>query len=882
MCKSICFLFLLVSLSAFSQNTLKGIVTDSLQNPLPYANVMAKPQDSLQKIQFSITDEQGRYQLELKAIPYSITTNSMGYGAYSFEIIPEDKEITRNIILKEKAEELSEVVVEIPILVKKDTIVYNVGQLTNGDERKLKDVLKKLPGVEVSRDGVVTVQGKKVTTVLVENKKFFGGDSKLAVDNIPANALNQIEIIDNYNEIPLLKDLVESNEMAMNIKLKEDKKNFTFGDIEAGKGNQNYYNAHSNLFYYSPKTTLNFIGNTNNIAKEVFTYRQYFDFQSSLNQTFKQGNTTFDMTNDDFLQFLESNDVVKSNRKFGAINITKEVNNKLNISGYGIFSNTKEETLIQSTNRYNTFTEEKDNASTTDNVFAIGNFEAAYLPNLTDAWYFKTKFKKTNNKYNNTINSLVDTTYNTFLTTENAKGSFFNQAIEWHRKRSKNHTFSLAVNYIFEEGIPNKIWETNNAILQGIIPVVEDSIYTIKQQKRTRSNKFDAIYKHYWVLNKNNHIYSTLGNTYYGQSFFTNDSQELTDGTQNNFSESNFGNDFNFNLNDLFFGVNYKFRTGIFTCNQGAFLHYYHWNVDQQNRTEVDHLVILPNVSVKAEFDRLKKIEFNYEKTTSFSEVSKYATNYYLQSYNSVYKGNESLQNELYHNFSLRYSKYSGYKGIRLYLMAKYIKKSEGIINEVNYLELNQVVSPVFIDNPEDKWSLFGNIKKKINSINYSLGLNYNNTHYLQQVNAVTETNRNNALSYNISTKTLFDDFPTIEAGFKQSIGNYTLSNNKYKFVTTEPFVNIDYDFLKGFIASFDYSAYSYENKSLNQKNRYELANASLYYKKDSSAWSFEISAQNIFNVEFKNQNSFSSYIISDTKTYILPRIIMFTIGYNL
>src|SRR5690606_37290658 len=130
--------------------------------------------------------------------------------------------------------------------------------------------------------------------------------------------------------------------------------------------------------------------------------------------------------------------------------------------------------------------------------------------------------------------------------------------------------------------------------------------------------------------------------------------------------------------------------------------------------------------------------------------------------------------------------------------------------------------------------------------------------------------------------KTLFKKFPTLEVGFRQSTGNYILSGNTSKFITSEPFVNLDYDFLKGFIASFDYTAYKYVNRSINQQNSYEMANASLYYKKENSAWSFKVEAQNLFNVKFKNQNSFSSYIISDTKTYILPRINIFSIGYKL
>ena len=105
---------------------------------------------------------------------------------------------------------------------------------------------------------------------------------------------------------------------------------------------------------------------------------------------------------------------------------------------------------------------------------------------------------------------------------------------------------------------------------------------------------------------------------------------------------------------------------------------------------------------------------------------------------------------------------------------------------------------------------------------------------------------------------------------------------NTSKFITTQPFINIDYNFLEDFIFNFDYTKSNYQNKTLGQKNTYEIANATLSYKKENSAWSYKITAQNLFNAKFKQSNSFSDFLISDTKTFILPRIIMFSIGYNL
>jgi hypothetical protein len=62
----------------------------------------------------------------------------------------------------------------------------------------------------------------------------------------------------------------------------------------------------------------------------------------------------------------------------------------------------------------------------------------------------------------------------------------------------------------------------------------------------------------------------------------------------------------------------------------------------------------------------------------------------------------------------------------------------------------------------------------------------------------------------------------------------------------------------------------------------YKIANTTLSTKKENSTWSYKINAQNLFNTQFKQSNLFSGYVISDTKTFILPRVVLFSIGYNL
>ena len=102
---------------------------------------------------------------------------------------------------------------------------------------------------------------------MVEGKDFFDGDTKLATKNIPADALDKVQVLKNYDEVGQLRN-VRSNEdnIAINIKLKEGKKNFWFGEVTAGVGPDERYIAHPKLFYYSPKGSINIITDFNNFV----------------------------------------------------------------------------------------------------------------------------------------------------------------------------------------------------------------------------------------------------------------------------------------------------------------------------------------------------------------------------------------------------------------------------------------------------------------------------------------------------------------------------------------------------------------------------------------------------------------------------------------
>ena len=874
-------LIVFISFNSFSQNyTFEGFIKDSLQTPLPYANIIAEPINKSTNLKFGISDEKGRFKIELEKSNYTITISYLGFEKQTI-LLSIEKDTIKSFILKEQLNNLTEIVIDIPVIVKQDTIIYNINKFVNGRERKLKNVLKKLPGVEVEKNGTIIIQGKKVATLLVDGKPFFDGGTRIGVNNIPADAIDKIIVLDNYNEVAFLKKISDSEEMAMDIILKKDKKKFIFGDIETGKGNKEFYKTNSSLFYYSPKTTLNFIGNLNNTGEKVFTIKDFINFQGNINSVFKNGVSGLLKPNNDLSQFLENQDFLKSNNKFGALNIVKSIAEKLDISSFGIFSYSKINTLESNLNQYTTFIENTHISGNTKNIFGIGKFNIDYRPNSNEQWSFKTQLKQTNSTLSKTNNTQIDNINNSIILDKNNNQLFLNQNLEWHKKVSKEHTFSSSVNYTFNKTKPTSLWKSTQLILQDLIPLEIDDNYVLRQKKQNQNNNLEAIFKHYCIINNSNHIYTSFGNNFSKQQYTTNDSQLLSNGTINDFENSEFNNDLDFNFNDLFLGLHYKFRTGKLTFVQGLIIRNYSWYLKQYSNIENKKTFILPDFNAKLQLGKSEKLRLKYNLKTSFGNASQLSNKYQLQSYNSVYKGNPLLENELYHSVNLSYNKFSMYKGIMLLGNLNYIKKKQGIQNNIEFQETNQFVTPIIVDNPETQWDFNSSIRKRIKKVNYTLKSKINNLKYLQKIDNEYNTNIKNNFTLGLSAKTLYKKWPTIEIGYDKSIGIYTSNNNISKFNTNKSFMNIDYEF-KDFVFSFEYEYYNYNNKQFNLENKYQFANTSLLYQKENSVWSFELNAQNLFNSKFKNQNSFSEYIIRDKKKFIQPLLVMFSLNYKI
>lgn len=878
------------SLSYAQQILVSGKVTDSIQTPLAYANILAIPKADNQEIKFAITETDGSYKLGLsKNQTYDITVSYLGFKPQKLTIIITDQDLIRNFILKENPDQLDEVNIKYtpPISIKKDTITYDVSKFVTGEERKLRDALKKLPGVEVDREGNVMVNGKKVTKVLVENKIFFTGNSKLAVNNIPADAVEKVEILDNYNEVAMLKGLQDSEDMAMNILLKEDKKKFVFGDVEVGAGIEQRYLVNPNLFYYSPQTNVNFIGDLNNQGIKSFSFNDYLEFEGGFGKLLDDAGSYFSLFNSDFAQYLNNQDFVDNVNQFGALNIRQSVSKHTDISGYLITSNSKTQNASSALNSYQNiddpFNENRTVANNLNNFFTIGKITVDYDPSYKEDFAYNAFVKVTNNDSNGLLNTVSPNQNNTIRTLTDVVALNLKQNITYSRKLAKAHTATLEATYNFQNDKPITEWLTNQQILQGLIPLEDDTLFNILQTKKSRSHNFSAILKDYWVINNFNHLYTSFGITTSFNDFFTEDVQLLSDGGINNFNSVGFGNDFGYHFIDTYLGLEYKFQVGIATFKPALFYHGYLWRTQQFETAETfTKNLFLPQFTTKVEFNNSEKLNFKYKLNARFPGINQLANNFILSNFNSVFRGDNQLENQLYHTASLTYYKFSLFRNLNFNLNTSFNKRVQTIktVTELNGIE--SFNTAIMFDQPEHNWTVGGRVSKKINKIRYNLSSRFSYNDFFQILNNETNLNISKSISSTVGLETSFKKHPNLELNYTKDFSNYQARGINNEFENGRLEVILEYHFLNDFIFKADYTYDNYNNKSQAITNTFDTANASLFYQKEDSPWGFEVNATNIFDVRFKQQNSFNAFVISDTRTFILPRIVMFKLSYKL
>ena len=325
---------LLLCSTAFSQIiTVSGKVIDkNTRKPVEKAIVTVKQIDNNRIVAFSQTSGEGVFEIKKEFNPAEcrIEISILGYATYTDSIPAAGKPLL--VELEAKDFKLKEVVVSPQkIIQRSDTITYSVSSFSSAEDRTIGDVLKKMPGLEVSPSGQIKFQGTAINKFYIEGSDMLGGRYGLATNNISYKDVASVDVMENHQPIKALQDIVFSGSPALNIKLKEDAKSRWAGTVKGGGGIPELWIAEAFAMRFKAKTQSLETYKGNNTGSQSFDMLDFgsFDFSTPVNATqlptyirvspsaandIGSDRSLFNQTNN-----LTSNNLVKAGKDFDLI-----------------------------------------------------------------------------------------------------------------------------------------------------------------------------------------------------------------------------------------------------------------------------------------------------------------------------------------------------------------------------------------------------------------------------------------------------------------------------------------------------------------------------------------------------------------------------------
>jgi hypothetical protein len=359
-------LLLMVAQVVLAQKfSIKGQVVDSTANPMPAATIMLmNPKDS-SLVNFGLSDTKGFFEIKnVNRGEYELKITFMGYATFTKRIAAEG---TSPVIevgelkLLPQVKQLNEMVImgeRVPVRIKGDTIEFNASSFKTKANANVEDLLKKLPGVEVDADGTVRAQGEEVKRVLVDGREFFGRDPKLATRNLPADAIEKVQVFDKKSDQAEFTGIEDGQrEKTVNLELKEDRKNGIFGNVTAGAGTEGRYMGKANLNRFGKNQQLSFLGMGNNTNEQGFSVGEFMNFSGGSQQMMSSGGgavrLSFDgnNTNGVPMNFGGRQNGIMTNYA-GGINFNKDLSKKTQLTS-SYFYNHLNLNITKVTNRVN-------------------------------------------------------------------------------------------------------------------------------------------------------------------------------------------------------------------------------------------------------------------------------------------------------------------------------------------------------------------------------------------------------------------------------------------------------------------------------------------------------------------------------------------------
>ncbi|WPR72789.1 outer membrane beta-barrel protein [Flavobacterium sp. NG2] len=474
------YIFLFFTFATFAQDsyTIQGQILDiNTQQPLESANVFFSANRDSLKLGSTTTDNKGLFKIRLKKYekPVFFNVSFVGHENYRDELsgIVENKDFGA-IYLFGTENVLNDVIIKSaapPMVVKQDTLEYNASSYKVRPDDNVDAVLKELPGFQFDDEGKITVNGKEVTQILVNGKAFFGKDGAIALQNLPADIINKIQVSDfKTKKEELAGEDAASDFLSINLTIDEKKNKGYFGKFLGGYGTDDRYEGSFLLNQFDQKQRISAVGSVNNINLSGFSIDEAFGDDKN------KGSNDVGVA-------ISRKGITQSN--LAGLNYFNEWSDKLETTGdysynNSINKNKKTSTLQRFLPTGNLVTQSDSEARIENNNHKV-NFELNYKPTNTTQISFEPRLRKSN--YENEGKSFSSTTdgdgvllnENKGTTLKTTNGINFDNQINVNKnfqKKRRNLNLSITNNNSDNENIAfnnstTESFKTGNIILRN-------------------------------------------------------------------------------------------------------------------------------------------------------------------------------------------------------------------------------------------------------------------------------------------------------------------------------------------------------------------------------------------------------------------------------
>ena len=863
---------------------ISGQVLDSLVGkPLPRANILIKEGAN---VRFTTTNLAGFYEADIAAgKTYSLSISYIGYYSLEKEISTQDQAMKLDLRLIPKSELLQDIVVThryAPITISKDTISFKADAFRTGTERKLKDLLEKLPGMEVDDAGMVRFQGKPVKVTTVASKTFFGGGSKLAIDNIPADAVEDVQMIDNFHEVDFMKDLVESDRLAMNITLKKDKQEFLFGDVELELGPEKRYLGRSGTFYYSPKNSGGLISNFNTIARPPLSRQEITLLDGGVEtQLSNRRPRLFNLEElgaDRDNVFQRRDALVTGNAH---LELSKQLKLEVYLLDYRPKSSSSLLERIDLFDNTEIIPEQRKTDATDRNNLTAANMRFEFGATRHRRTYYGANIQHYRQNSEGKLHSISNQGDTQLGTSVANKGLALKQLFEQYRNYTVSRSSTLMLNHSYEHTNPRTSYTTRDQFFELLPPVETDTLYRINSYSSRRSHTLTGEYTYYLLLNGIFQLHLIAESEWQYALLRGGTEQALSDGRLHNFSGFGYGNDLQHRLIRNSLGTALKINLGRWTNTITLQPMWLKQQIQASDTTlSRNQLLLAPKLTSKLEFSNGGRLNLNYNLGTTFPRLDDIATGASLSAYNLIKQGNSALFYELYHNLSLNYQRFKLATTSHFFTNFTMQLRENTIRHAVDYSGILQQQSAFMSDHPAYSIILMSNYGRRYGAFRPSLSARIHAFQYDQKINGQDQTVDQLNYMYQFGLRYFTRTRGALQVQYRYS-SNSLRGLSKTQFSNRSITAQLDLRLSKQLLVKPVYSlvATRFVGQSDEQYHGLDLA---VQYQLGKRGWSAIFDAYNLLDKSSRYQSRLGDYYRMESETRVMPRVWLLGIGYQL